>query len=83
MSLCVMREFQGEFEPVGSFDAVDTSDIIFSYSERYLSQKSAAPLSASLPLRREPFHSNEYGGFFSGTIPDSSVRLPFDVGTFG
>ena len=30
MSLCVMREFQGEFEPVGSFDAVDTGDIIFS-----------------------------------------------------
>lgn len=74
MSLCVMREFQGEFEPVGSFDAVDTGDIIFSYSERYLSQKSAAPLSASLPLRCEPFHSNEYGGFFSGMIPEGPVR---------
>ena len=66
MSLRVMREFQGEFEQVGSFDAVDAGDIVFSYSERYLSQKSAAPLSASLPLRREPFHSNEYGGSFLG-----------------
>ena len=79
MSLRVLREFQGEFEPVGSFDEVDTGDITFSYSEHYLSQKSAAPLSASLPLRREPFHSNEYSGFFSGMIPEGPVRAELSM----
>lgn len=31
-------------------------------------------LSASLPLREEPYAPNEYSGFFSGMIPEGAVR---------
>lgn len=79
MGLKVFREFHGVFELVGVFDSCDNGGISFVYDEQYLAQKTAAPLSVSLPLRREPFSSNEYGGFFSGMIPEGPVRAELSM----
>jgi serine/threonine-protein kinase HipA len=40
----------------------------FAYDKDYL--KSGAPVSASLPLREEPYESNELFGFFQGLLPE-------------
>ena len=74
MSLQVFREFHGAFELVGSFSQTDGADTVFAYDERYLAQKTVAPLSASLPLQHEAYDADRYGAFFSGMIPEGPVR---------
>ena len=74
MSLQVFREFHGAFELVGSFSQTDGADTVFAYDERYLAQKTVAPLSTSLPLQHEAYDADRYGAFFSGMIPEGPVR---------
>ena len=46
------------------------SGYIFTYDENYLNQKNAAPVSLTLPLRREAYLSKELFPFFEGLIPE-------------
>lgn len=79
MSLQVFREFHGAFELVGSFSQIDGVDTVFAYDECYLAQKTAAPLSASLPLQHEAYGADRYGAFFSGMIPEGPVRAELSM----
>jgi len=42
----------------------------FSYDESYLSNPSSLPVSLTLPLQKEAFHSNLLFPFFDGLIPE-------------
>ena len=46
----------------------------FSYTESWLNNPEAIPLSHSLPLRKGRFNRNECRGFFAGVLPDGSQR---------
>lgn len=46
----------------------------FTYSERYLSQRDAVPLSLSLPLRDDPFDASELRPYFEGLIAEGMTR---------
>lgn len=74
MALKVYREYRGTFELVGEFERADPVNETFAYDEGYLERDDAAALSASLPLRHEPYASNEFSAFFSGMLPEGPVR---------
>ena len=57
--------------PVGSIDTVNRT---FSYSDDYLTNSVATPLSCSLPLRDEPFSEIEFRPYFEGLLPEGSSR---------
>ena len=42
----------------------------FTYDEKYLNSGSALPVSITLPLQSEPYHSNVLFPFFDGLIPE-------------
>jgi len=42
----------------------------FSYKAAYLKQDDALPVSLTLPLQQEPFHSEHLFPFFDGLIPE-------------
>lgn len=46
----------------------------FTYSERYLSQQDAVPLSLSLPFRDDPFDASELRPYFEGLIAEGMTR---------
>lgn len=46
----------------------------FEYTERWLANPTAMPLSLSLPLRKDPFKQRECTGFFGGILPEESNR---------
>lgn len=46
----------------------------FTYDESYLSQRDAAPLSLSLPLRDDPFVASELRPYFEGLIAEGMAR---------
>jgi serine/threonine-protein kinase HipA len=46
----------------------------FQYAESWLDGSGAAPLSQSLPLRRERFSQKECRGYFGGILPEASNR---------
>jgi serine/threonine-protein kinase HipA len=48
--------------------------MIFRYADSWLDAAEVAPLSHSLPLRKEPFGRNECRGFFAGLLPEESKR---------
>ncbi len=47
---------------------------IFTYDVAYLSNPHAAPLSASLPLRAEPFSQPQYRPYFEGLLAEGIAR---------
>jgi serine/threonine-protein kinase HipA len=49
-------------------------DISFQYSESWLSNPLAIPLSHSLPLRANPFRRKECRAFFGGILPEQAQR---------
>lgn len=64
--------------PAGIIEQVE-DEFIFQYSDEYLGQEDASPISLTLPLRKEPFRSKTMIPFFDGLIPegwllDISVR---------
>lgn len=79
MALQVFREYRGAFELVGAFAEDKDGLNRFSYDESYIAQRDAVALSASLPLRHEPYTPNEYSGFFSGMIPEGPVRAELSM----
>lgn len=46
----------------------------FTYSSSYLSDPSAIPLSASLPLRADPFSPAEFRPYFEGLLAEGTAR---------
>jgi serine/threonine-protein kinase HipA len=52
----------------------DNATLSFAYDAHYLENKNAAKLSSSLPLQKESFDHQITSAFFSGLLPDESVR---------
>lgn len=48
----------------------DDNGYHFSYQEKYLERDNATPVSLTLPLQKEPFHSENLLPFFDGLIPE-------------
>lgn len=48
----------------------DENGYSFVYDEAYLGGNQSQPVSLTLPLQREPFHSNVLFSFFDGLIPE-------------
>ena len=48
----------------------DAEGYTFVYDEEYLLSKDAKAVSLTLPLRKEPYHSNVMISFFDGLIPE-------------
>ena len=57
----------------GSLEQTDSGELAFTYDADYLN---TAPrgISLSLPLQAETFEGARVGAFFSGLLPDESVR---------
>ena len=58
---------------VGQLKQKRSGDLTFTYSQTYLS-KARIGISISLPLRSEEFEGNVVKAFFSGLLPEESVR---------
>ena len=52
----------------------ENGQLAFLYDGDWLNNPNAAPLSHSLPLRKERFNRNECRGFFAGVLPDEGKR---------
>jgi serine/threonine-protein kinase HipA len=61
-------------EFVGHLTQDNGGQMIFQYAESWLERPGAAPLSQSLPLRKERFSQNECRGYFGGILPEESKR---------
>lgn len=48
--------------------------MVFEYTEGWLNQPRATPLSQSLPLRKERYNRKESRGFFAGILPEENKR---------
>lgn len=59
---------------VGSLIQDNHGSMIFGYSEKWLRDAFAIPLSQSLPLRKEIFKTKECRGFFAGILPEQNKR---------
>jgi len=59
---------------VGQFAQDRHGDIRFTYSQAWLDDEKALPLSASLPKRPEQFSRRECRPFFGGLLPEESQR---------
>lgn len=70
--LHIMRLEAFKPQPVGVIDVSDASS--FRYLDEYLETPQAIPLSASLPLRREPFSEREMRPYFEGLLPEGAAR---------
>ncbi len=59
---------------VGHLTQDNGGQMIFQYAESWLDRPGAAPLSQSLPLRKDRFSRNECRGYFGGILPEESKR---------
>ena len=59
---------------VGHLEQDKSGEIRFQYAESWLNRADAAPLSQSLPLRKERFQRKECRGYFGGILPEESKR---------
>lgn len=59
---------------VGHFTQDRHGDIAFAYAPSWLEGDAPLPLSASLPLRTEPFSRRECRPFFGGLLPEEGQR---------
>ncbi|WP_417858789.1 HipA N-terminal domain-containing protein [Xanthomarina gelatinilytica] len=48
----------------------DDNGYHFKYQQEYLKQEKASPVSLTLPLQKDPFHSENLFPFFDGLIPE-------------
>jgi len=54
--------------------AYDEEKYIFTYSEKFLSDKNTASISLTLPKQKEPFISSNLHPFFSGLLAEGSLK---------
>jgi serine/threonine-protein kinase HipA len=59
---------------VGELIQDEHGQMFFTYTESWLANQNAIPLSHSLPLRNETFKSNECRTFFAGILPEEEKR---------
>lgn len=59
---------------VGHLIQDEGGQMVFDYAERWLMDPAAAPLSQSLPLRKDRFTRSECRGFFAGILPEENKR---------
>lgn len=59
---------------VGTLEQDASGTTRFQYAQAWLDLPDAIPLSASLPLRPEPFSRNETRPFFAGVLPEGEGR---------
>ena len=73
-NLSVSIEKNGKQVRVGSICGSVTEDAVFSYDEEYLSDKTAVPISVSLPLQTDVFSPAQTKCFFEGLLPEGFTR---------
>ncbi len=61
-------------EKAGYIESTENRGVIFAYEKKYLKNKNAVPLSASLPLQTEEFCQKQCIPFFSGLLPEEDSR---------
>ncbi|MCR5254084.1 MAG: type II toxin-antitoxin system HipA family toxin [Treponema sp.] len=61
-------------EKAGALESTENRGVIFIYDRKYLQNKNAVPLSASLPLQSEEFSQKQCIPFFSGLLPEEDSR---------
>lgn len=74
MKYLVSIERSGRPVPVGSIEGESTDGASFRYSEAYLSEPEAAPISLSLPLQADPFTPQQTRCFFDSLLPEGYTR---------
>ena len=72
--LDVSIEIEGRMREVGAITGESEYSADFTYSEDYLSQESARPISLSLPLTDKPYGPEETRRFFEGLLPEGFLR---------
>jgi len=73
MARQILNVFLGE-DLVGELVQDASGTTRFQYVQAWLASPAALPLSASLPLRPEPFSRNETRPFFAGVLPEEESR---------
>src|SRR5579872_1551294 len=59
---------------IGQLEQLNSGKLSFTYSSTWLQNPDSAPLSFSLPLRREPYKEKECRSFFAGVLPEDNTR---------
>ena len=72
--LLVSMERSGERIPVGCIRGKDSADACFAYSDTWLRDPTAAPVSLSLPLQKAPFTPAQTKAYFDGLLPEGFTR---------
>ena len=73
VELLVDIEINGEQVHVGTIRGTSMDDISFSYDERYI-EETNAPISISMPVRKEAFGVETTRNFFEGLLPEGFTR---------
>jgi len=73
-TLVISIERKGILIPVGTIEGSSASDARFRYYPEYLHDPSAAAVSISLPLQKEPFSPGQTEVFFEGLLPEGFTR---------
>lgn len=74
MKLRVSIELNGVDRVVGMIEGRNAEDACFCYDEDYLRQSDGIRISASLPLRPEPFSPEQTKNYFDGLLPEGYTR---------
>lgn len=74
MKLKISIELNGIDRIVGSIKGSSVDDACFSYDEDYIHQSDSVSVSASLPLRSEPFSPEQTKNYFDGLLPEGYTR---------
>lgn len=72
--LDVSIEIEGRMREVGTITGDSEYTAEFRYSDDYLAQDTARPISISLPLTDEPYGPAETRSFFEGLLPEGFLR---------
>ena len=72
--LDVSIEINGRQREVGTISGSSDYDAVFRYSDDYLAQDTARPVSISLPLTDEPYGPEATRRFFEGLLPEGFMR---------
>ena len=67
-------ERNGQMVPVGQINGENYETAQFAYSDQYLKDGNAVPVSISLPLQRESFSVSRTRHFFEGLLPEGFTR---------
>lgn len=67
-------EISGKQKKVGQITGSSAADAFFAYSDEYLQDSSAVPLSVSLPLTGKAFSPVQTQNFFEGLLPEGFTR---------